>query len=129
SEASDASVRVHHPSLARGSSSTDSSGRIRTSQPLQDVEKRNRSAEDDRNREKELSATEAKEMVDDLNEYMDDLQTHLGFSIREDLNRRVVVEIKNRKSDELIKQIPSEELLKIMESMKELTGIIFDQSV
>ena len=76
-----------------------------------------------------LSPDDVKEMAEALNEYMDDLQTNLGFSIREDLDHQVVVEIKNRKTDELIKQIPSEELLKIMENMKELNGIIFDQSV
>lgn len=73
--------------------------------------------------------SDVKEMADALNEYMDILHTNLGFSIREELNHQVVVEIKNRDTDELVKQIPSEELLKIMENMKELTGIIFDQSV
>jgi flagellar protein FlaG len=78
--------------------------------------------------EEKLSSAEAKEMVENLNEYMDDLQTQLGFSIREDLNKQVVVEIKNRQTNELVKQIPSEELLQIMENMRELTGAILDQS-
>lgn len=76
-----------------------------------------------------LEAKDAKKIAEALNEYMDDLQTNLGFSIRDDLENTVVVEIKNRKTNELIRQIPSEELLTIMENMKELTGIIFDQSV
>jgi len=80
--------------------------------------------------EEKLEMADAKEMVEALNEYMDVLQTNLGFSIREDLDHHpVVVEIKNRQTDELVKQIPSEELLAIMEKMKELNGIIFDQSV
>jgi flagellar protein FlaG len=129
-DAPEAPVRIKSPSLVRGGESSESSDHTNTVQTLKDVEKTNRSAEDTpKNKEKELSPGETKEMVTDLNEYMDTLQTHLGFSIREDLGRRVVVEIKNRKTDELIKQIPSEELLKIMENMRELTGIIFDQSV
>jgi flagellar protein FlaG len=72
---------------------------------------------------------ETKKLVEDLNEYMDDLQTNLGFSIREELNHKVVVEIKNRETGELIKQIPNEELLQIQEKMAELSGFIFDQSV
>lgn len=76
-----------------------------------------------------LSTTEAKELTQEMNEIMDDLQTSLGFSIREELNHQVVVEIKNRETNELIKQIPAEELLDIRQKMKEFTGLIFDQSV
>lgn len=76
-----------------------------------------------------FSNKETQEMVEVLNEFMDDLQTNLGFSIREDLNHQVVVEIKDRKTDELIKQIPTEEMLMIKEKMEELTGLIFDQSI
>lgn len=76
-----------------------------------------------------LSTTEAKELTREMNEIMDDLQTSLGFSIREELNHQVVVEIKNRETNELIKQIPTEELLDIRQKMKEFTGLIFDQSV
>lgn len=76
-----------------------------------------------------LTASDTKKLVDELNEYMNDLQTQLGFSIREDMDHQVVVEIKNRETEELVKQIPSEELLKIREKMEELTGFLFDQSV
>ena len=74
-------------------------------------------------------AEEIKELADTLNEYMDDLQTDLGFSMHEKLNHQVIVEIKNRKTNELVKQIPSEELMSIKEKMAELTGLLFDKSV
>jgi len=76
-----------------------------------------------------LDATDTKELVKELNEYMDDLQTNIGFSFREESNHQVVVEIKNRKTQELVRQIPSEELLIIRDKMVELSGFIFDQSV
>ena len=72
---------------------------------------------------------EIKELAETLNDYMDDLQTNLGFSIHEELNHQVIVEIKNRETDELIKQIPSEELVEIRERMAELTGLLLDKSV
>ncbi|HAR34222.1 MAG TPA: hypothetical protein DCR95_09100 [Desulfobacter sp.] len=74
-------------------------------------------------------AEEIKELAETLNEYMDDLQTDLGFFMHEKLNHQVIVEIKNRKTDELIKQIPSEELVMIKEKMAELTGLLFDTSI
>ncbi len=77
----------------------------------------------------ELSAEQTKQLAAELNEISDDLQTNLGFSIREDLDHTVIVQIKNLKTDELIRQIPSEELLTIREKMLELTGLLLDHSI
>ncbi len=81
--------------------------------------------------EKEASPStqEVKELAEGMNEMMDGLHTSIGFSIREELGSQVVVEIKDRKTNELIKQIPSEELLLIKEKMDEFTGLLFDQSI
>jgi flagellar protein FlaG len=76
-----------------------------------------------------FSASEAKQMVAEMNEIMTDLQTRLGFSIREDLNNQVIIEITDRETNELIKQIPSEELLAFKGKMEEFSGLIFDQKI
>lgn len=76
-----------------------------------------------------FSAKEIKELVAEMNEIMDDLQTRLGFSIREDLDHQVIIEITDRETKELIKQIPTEEMLAIKEKMEEFSGLIFDQKV
>jgi len=76
-----------------------------------------------------FSAEDAKQLATQMNEIMDDLQTSLGFSIREDLGHQVVVEITDRKTKELIKQIPTEEMLTIKEKMEEFSGLLFDQKV
>jgi flagellar protein FlaG len=78
---------------------------------------------------KALSAEKIEQITIDLNEYMSDLQTNLRFSMYEKLDNQVVVEIKNRKTDELIKQIPSEELLELRVKMEELTGLLFDETI
>jgi flagellar protein FlaG len=76
-----------------------------------------------------LATEDTKELVQDLNELMDGLQTSIGFSIHEGDNNQVVVQIKDRRTSELIKQIPSEELLVIKEKMEEFTGLIFDRRI
>ncbi len=76
-----------------------------------------------------LSPDQARELAEEMNDLMDDLQTSLGFSIHEKLHNQVVVEIKNRETNELIKQIPTEEFLAIKEKMEEFRGLILDQSV
>lgn len=88
------------------------------------------SSVEEKNTEQSLPVEEMKELAADLNDYMDDLQTDLGFFINEDLSHNsVIVEIKNRKTDELVKQIPSEEIVEIREKMAELTGLLLDKSV
>ncbi|MBU1196507.1 MAG: flagellar protein FlaG [Proteobacteria bacterium] len=94
-------------------------------------DKKNSSVKEQESRDKQtrLSVKDTRELAKEMNEIMDDLQTSLGFSVREGLNNLVVVEITDRKTNEVIKQIPSEELLTIKEKMEEFTGLIFDQSV
>lgn len=83
----------------------------------------------DQKQEGPTQLEEVKEIAESLNEYMGDLQTNLGFFIHEDLDHQVIVEIKNKKTHELVKQIPSEEIVAIREKMAELTGLLFDGSV
>lgn len=94
--------------------------------PEETAKDRTSQSNNGKNDQTTLSVKDAKELTLEMNEIMDDLQTSLGFSIREDLNHQVVVEIKDRETNELIKQIPSEELLEIKLKMEEFTGLILD---
>ena len=94
------------------------------SQRAKEVQKAEKTIED-----KPLSAEETEQITVDLNEYMTHLQTNLRFSMYEKLDHQVVVEIKNRETDELIKQIPSEEILEIRVKMEELTGLLLDEKI
>ncbi len=93
------------------------------------VEEKTQEAKAQEAKESLLSVEDAKGLTEQMNYAMDGLQTSLGFSIREEHNHLVVIEIKDRETNELIKQIPSEELLAIKEKMDEFTGLLFDQSV
>ena len=98
--------------------------RVKTLQPQKDVQKAEETPQ-----EQDLSAKEIEDITGDLNDYMTDLQTNLRFSMYEKLNHQVVVQIKNKATDELIKQIPSEELLELRVKMEELSGLLFDQTI
>jgi flagellar protein FlaG len=71
---------------------------------------------------------QARKAVENLNEAMNELQTSLGFSVREE-DRQVVVTVTNRSTDEVIRQIPAEEVLQIRDKMAEITGLLFDKKV
>ncbi len=75
-----------------------------------------------------ISAAETEEIVKSLETYMNVMKTSLGFRVNEDTDR-VVVTITNRETNEVIRQLPPEELVSLQERMKELTGIIFSETV
>ncbi|GAJ20963.1 unnamed protein product [marine sediment metagenome] len=67
-------------------------------------------------------------MVDSLYEFTNMLQTKLKFSIIDDTNE-VVVKVINRETDEIIRQIPPEELLEIHANMKSMSGLLLRENV
>ncbi|MBF0377368.1 MAG: flagellar protein FlaG [Desulfamplus sp.] len=76
-----------------------------------------------------MKEKDAQKMVDELNDYMDELQTSLGFSVTKDPENQIIFQIKDRTTNEVIRQIPTEEIQKIKEKMNELTGLLLDQHV
>jgi flagellar protein FlaG len=73
--------------------------------------------------------------TDALQQAMDDVQTaiksianDLTFSIDEDTGR-TLVKIVDRETDEVIKQIPSEEMLRIAKALDKLQGLLVKQEV
>ncbi len=74
-----------------------------------------------------ITYEETNEIVKSLENYMNVLQTNIGFSINTDLEK-VIVTVTNKETDEVIRQIPPKELVALQEKMKELTGIIFSET-
>ena len=60
-----------------------------------------------------------------LNEDMDIRSKNLSFSIDKDTDRMVVT-VTDKESGKVIKQIPSEAVLKVAHSMTSLKGILYD---
>lgn len=79
-------------------------------------------------KEDAITKDEAEAVVDTLNEYTNALQTKLGFSINKEMEK-IVVTVRNKETDEIIRQIPAEELLLIQEKMEELTGLLLNKKV
>jgi len=75
-----------------------------------------------------MSSEEAYAVAAFLEEYMSILQTSIGFSVNESVNR-IVITVTNKDTNEIIRQIPSEEMIELQQKMKELTGLIFSKSV
>ena len=65
-------------------------------------------------------------VVNQLNGYMEETQRGLRFSIDDD-SGRTIVRVVDTETDEVIRQIPSEEMLVVIRHFSEMTGKIFDE--
>lgn len=83
----------------------------------------------------QVSRTELQQAVDVVNQAVSLEQRSLSFSI-DDLSGRSVIKVVDFETDELIKQIPTEELLKVAQDIKRLQdemgqsiGLLIDNKV
>jgi flagellar protein FlaG len=79
------------------------------------------------NRQREqVSNEELAEAVKNIQARLDVMRTRLGFVLHNETDD-VIIEVTDRKSGELIRQIPSEEVMELRARLDELVGILFDQ--
>ncbi|SEO57472.1 flagellar protein FlaG [Aquisalimonas asiatica] len=71
------------------------------------------------------SRNEVQGAINQINEAVQLVRTDLEFSVDDDTGRAVVKVLESR-SDEVIRQIPAEEILTIAENIEEMRGILFD---
>jgi flagellar protein FlaG len=77
---------------------------------------------------KEVTAEDVKAAVQEANAFMQNMQRNLSFSVDEELGEPII-SVKDIETDEVIRQIPSEELVVLRKKMDDLTGILFDAKV
>lgn len=63
--------------------------------------------------------------LDQLNGYLEETHRGLRFSIDDD-SGRTIVRVVDTETDEVIRQIPSEEMLALIRHFNEVTGNLFD---
>ncbi|WP_298941085.1 flagellar protein FlaG [uncultured Psychromonas sp.] len=76
----------------------------------------------------ELTAAEISATVEEMNTFLKDMKRNLSFSVDDDLGKSVIT-VKDSESDEIIRQIPSEELVVLRKKMDDVAGILFDTKV
>jgi flagellar protein FlaG len=71
-----------------------------------------------------LSPQQTRELVESVQNYLADLNTNLSFEIHEKTGE-LVVKVVDQNTREVIRQIPSEDLLKLRDKLEELRGVLF----
>jgi len=75
-----------------------------------------------------ISREDVEGMVEALKDLTETLQTKLNFSVDEGTND-IIVKIIDKETDEVIRQIPPEELLELQEKMQDLSGFLLSDNV
>ena len=74
---------------------------------------------------KEIDEAELSQAVKQINDFVQDIQRDLEFSVDDDTGR-TVIRVFDSKTDELIRQIPNEEVLELAKNLKETNGLLFN---
>ncbi len=77
--------------------------------------------------QKRMSLEEVQKKVHEINEQLQPLQMQMSFSVDKE-TQKVVVKIINGKTQEVVRQIPSEEALRISSHISRLLGVLFDEN-
>jgi len=78
--------------------------------------------------EKGIAPAELEEVVSEINHMMETVQRDLNFSVDENSGREVI-SVYEKGTDKLIRQLPSEEALKILDNLEQLKGLLFKTDV
>jgi len=75
-----------------------------------------------------IAPEEVKEALVDMNSAMQNMQRNLSFTIDEQLGE-AIVSVTDVETEEVIRQIPSEELVVLRKKLDDVVGILFDTKV
>lgn len=75
-----------------------------------------------------MTDAELADTVDNLNEAMEALDKGLRFDVHE-ATERIMVRVVHRKSDEVLREIPPEEVLDMMARIQEMVGVLIDERI
>src|SRR5699024_3100695 len=72
--------------------------------------------------------TKVKDIAEQLNNFIDPVQTNLKFEYHEDLNEHYVTVV-NPVTKEVIKEIPSKKMLDMHAAMVQFMGVLIDEKI
>ncbi|MBY0221746.1 flagellar protein FlaG [Mammaliicoccus sciuri] len=77
---------------------------------------------------KELSKSDAKQLTDGMNKFLESVNTQLRFKFHDKLNEYYVT-IVDSQTDEIVREIPPKKLMDMYASMKEFVGLLVDRKI
>ncbi|WP_051302904.1 flagellar protein FlaG [Psychromonas aquimarina] len=126
---SDLNVTAASPSMSGMEKNTVSEQTAKSVEPEKSVTEIRPVAEAKPEQEKKPTAPEEVEhVVEEMNAFMQSMQRNLSFSVDEQLGKDIV-SVTDVETEEVIRQIPSEDLMVLLKKMDDVAGILFDTKV
>jgi flagellar protein FlaG len=69
-----------------------------------------------------------RELAEQVQKFMEDLSIGVSFEVREKTGE-LIVQVRNRDTGDVIRQIPPEDLVKFHDKLAELRGVLFEEKV
>lgn len=76
---------------------------------------------------RELSTKEISELVSRLNDGVRDIHERMSFSFHEK-TQRIIVKVMNSNTNEVVREIPSREAIRLLEHIQDFLGLLVDES-
>ncbi len=76
----------------------------------------------------EISIQDMSEMISRVNEVVRSIGTKIGFSY-DTINDKKVILVKDKETDEVIREIPSKEMLNLVKQLERVSGIIYNNKI
>lgn len=77
---------------------------------------------------KRLSREEIEQTVSEVSDFVQNIQRNLLFSVDDD-SGETIIKVTDMETDDVIRQIPSEEVLQLQQYIKDASGILFKAKV
>lgn len=90
------------------------------------IELGGKSNEKEQQKDQKSDATRIKNAINDVNNKLKPTKTRCEFSYHEEVNR-VSIKIRDRETNEIVREIPPEESIKVLEKIYEIAGLIVDE--
>ena len=75
-----------------------------------------------------LSREEIEQTVSEVSDFVQNIQRNLLFSVDDD-SGETIIKVTDRETDDVIRQIPSEEVVQLQQYLKDASGILFKAKV
>jgi flagellar protein FlaG len=85
-------------------------------------------SEEQSNQKEELTKEQLNEMAQSLQDFVKSFNRSLEFSVDDETNRNVIT-VKDADSGDVVRQIPSQEMLDLIKSLGKTTGVLFNENV
>jgi flagellar protein FlaG len=76
----------------------------------------------------QLSREEVKQAADDISSFVQNIQRNLNFSVHDETGKPII-KVTDTETDEMIRQIPTEEVLQLQKYIHDAAGILFKAKV